>query len=105
MLLKMGAKAAKDRHDEGKTSSYRYCIVLTKCDRASDKLLRATLKDIEECTGALYEGTIGTQVPVVVTSAIDKKVEMKSGKFCKTRFYPQGGQHDPGPGSWRLRYG
>ena len=73
MLLKMGAKAAQDRHDEGKASIFQYCVVLTKCDRASDKNLRATLKDIEECTAALYKGIIGAQVPVIVTSAIEKK--------------------------------
>ena len=73
MLLEMGAKAAQDRHKEGKASTFQYCVVLTKCDRASDKNLRATLKDIEESTAVLSESMKGSGVPVIVTSSIEKR--------------------------------
>ena len=71
-LIDMAVKAVDERRRSGSTDPFRYCVVLTKCDRALEKDLRATLKDVKENIAPLSD-SLYEEVPIVVSSAIERR--------------------------------
>jgi ribosome biogenesis GTP-binding protein YsxC/EngB len=77
-LIDMGVRAAKERQAAASSSSsssslFKYCVVLTKCDRAQEKALRATLKDVQESVAGLSDSLGGAEVQIIVSSAVERR--------------------------------
>jgi len=70
-LMEMAARAATMRHQEGKTP-FRYAVILTKTDRASEKALRESIKDVEKGTASLAAALQGQAVPIISTSSVGR---------------------------------
>ena len=71
-LIEMAIKASRERDQGGTAPAFRYCVVLTKCDRAPEKDLRSTLRDVKESVAPL-EDSLREDVPIVVSSAIERR--------------------------------
>ena len=87
-LIEMAVTAAGERAQGGTAPAFRYCVVLTKCDRAPEKDLRATLRDVKESVAPLEE-SLREDVPIVVSSAIERRGRDDIWKVLQSFFVKQ----------------